>query len=219
MKKMLPILLLCAALLLSACGKKQTEPQGSGSVEEPAAETGKSGKAPGKTAGKSADKTEKPGETPAGAASAQPTAKPTAKPATGGKTPASSPTATPTPKIETKEDVDEAQAQLLPVLSVNPVGNWTDSASGTQMVIDGDFHGSIVQTRADGTVAVWVFSGEYDPAAGVMVYSDGMKQEMTASGMKTAYQNSSGTLTVRDGALVWKDGSESQTITFQRDNG
>ena len=36
MKKMLPVLLLCALMLLSACGKKQAEPVGSGSAEETA---------------------------------------------------------------------------------------------------------------------------------------------------------------------------------------
>ena len=36
MKKWLPILLLCALMLLSACGKKQAEPTGSISAEETA---------------------------------------------------------------------------------------------------------------------------------------------------------------------------------------
>ena len=34
MKKRLPVLLLCALMLLSACGKKQAEPVGSGSAED-----------------------------------------------------------------------------------------------------------------------------------------------------------------------------------------
>ena len=70
---------------------------------------------------------------------------------------------------------------------------------------------------ADGSTAVWVFTGHYDESAGVLSYSDGMKQVQSAEGLKTAYQNSKGTLTVKDGALVWKDGNESKSITFQRD--
>lgn len=210
MRNILPILLLCAALLLCACGKRQTEPAGSGSAEETTAEAGTTtGKKPSKSAGAKGGKA---AETASPEASVQPADGKSR--GGGGAAPA-----VPTLKIETPEDVDEAGEQLLPILAVNPVGNWSDSASGTQMVVDGDFRVSIVQTRADGTTAVWVFTGTYDPASGVMTYSDGMKQEMTASGMKTAWKSGRGTLTVRDGALVWADENESKSITFQREEG
>lgn len=210
MKKSLPILILCMLLVLPACGKKQATPEGSGSAEQTivADTSGKSISKPGKSGNGHA------AETTAPASESSP-----AQPGTSGRsgtktTPA--PSAAPTPKIENWSDVQQFQEELLENLTVNPVGNWADKSTGAAMVIDEAFRGSILLPMADGSAAVWVFTGSYDENTGALSYSDGMKQVHGASGLQTAYQNSRGTLTVKDGALVWQDGKEIRSYTFQR---
>ena len=189
MKKALPILVLCLLLCLSACGKKHAEPVGSGSAEPETAE---------KTSGKSSAKD--------GGQGSKDSAKETAAPAAQ--------TAAPASALETREKPDQNELPGQPAASL--VGSWVDASGVIVMAVDGDFHVSILQTRADGTAAVWIFNGSYDETSGVLTYSDGMKQELTAAETETAYQNSRGTLTLKDGALVWADQHE-QSVTFRRD--
>ena len=212
MKKLFPILILCA-LLLVGCAKKEAAPEGSGSAEPVVEQTAsgakdKSASKPGKT---------KPTAAPAQESSAavSPQSGESAKPSS--KPNPTVPDPTPTPKIEDWDDAEAAQQQIMDLISVNPVGNWIDSATGAMMVIDGEFHGSILITQKDGSSSVWAFTGEYDPTSGVLSYSDGLKQTVGSGGMKTAYQNSSGSVVVRDGKLVWSDAHESKSITFTRD--
>ena len=205
MKRLIPILLLCALLLLSACGKKQAEPAGSGSAEETEqTSTKKDTKHAGKTA-KDAKETAMPESTSA----------PSGGKSSGGK---NSPAAAPTPKIESWTDVQQLQEELQGLVAVNPVGNWIDRRTGAAMVIDETFHGSILLAQADGTNVIWTFTGTYDLERAELAYSDGMKLVQNASGLQTAYQNGSGTLSARDGGLVWIDETGNQTITFERDN-
>ena len=149
---------------------------------------------------------------PVGSGSAEPetaektSAKETAAPAAQ--------TASPAPAPETREKPDQNELPGQPAAS--PVGSWVDASGVIVMAVDGDFHVSILQTRADGTAAVWIFNGSYDETSGVLTYSDGMKQELTAAATETAYQNSRGTLTLKDGALIWADQHE-QSVTFRRD--
>lgn len=203
MKKWLPVLLLCALMLLSACGKKQAEPTGSISAEE-TAETQKNTKKTNKTA-KSTKAT----------ASPKATATPTGGKSSGGKT---SPSAAPTPKVENWADVQELQEQLAEIIAVNPVGNWIDKGTGAAMVIDEEFRGSILLTQADGTNVVWTFTGKYDLERAELAYTDCKKLVQNASGLQTVYENGKGTLSAQDGGLVWVDETGNQTITFERDN-
>ena len=76
MKKWLPVLLLCALMLLSACGKKQAEPAGSISSEE-TAET---------QTQKNTKKTNKTAKSTKATASPKATATPTGGKSSGGKT-------------------------------------------------------------------------------------------------------------------------------------
>ena len=64
---------------------------------------------------------------------------------------------------------------------------------------------------------VWTFTGTYDPQSGVLSYTDGLRQTVGAGGMKTDYENSAGSLSVKDGNLVWTDAHEKTSITFVRD--
>lgn len=213
MKKLLPILLLCA-LLLVGCAKKETAPEGSGSAEAATEQTASGAK--DKPASKS-DKT-KPSAAPvqeSSAASSPQSGSERAKPSS--KPNPTVPDPTPTPKIEDWSDAEAAQQQLLELISVNPVGNWIDSSTGAMMVIDGEFHGSILITQKDGSSSVWAFTGEYDPTSGVLSYTDGLKQTVGSGGMKTEYQNSAGSVVVKDGKLVWTDAHETRSITFTRD--
>ena len=196
MKKALPVLVLCLLLCLSACGKKHAEPVGSGSAEPETAE---------KTSGKSSAKD--------GGQGSKDSAKETAAPAAQTAAPAAQ-TASPAAAPETQEKPDQNELPGQPAAS--PVGSWVDASGVIVMAVDGDFHVSILQTRADGTAAVWIFNGSYDETSGVLTYSDGMKQELTAAETETAYQNSRGTLTLKDGALIWADQHE-QSVTFRRD--
>lgn len=201
MKKRFPVLLLCALLLLSACGKKQAEPAGSGSAEE-TSET-----QPKKSTKKTAKNTK---ETAAPKATATPAGGKTS----GGK---SSPAATPTPKAESWADIQQLQEQLAEVIAVNPVGNWIDKGTGAAMVIDEAFRGSILLTQADGTNVVWTFTGKYDLERAELTYTDCKKLVQNASGLQTVYENGSGTLSAKDGGLVWIDETGNQTMTFERD--
>ena len=205
MKKQLLILALCALTILSACGKKQAEPAGSGSAEETVqTQTGKDTKKTGKNT-KDAKETAMPEATKAPS---------NGKPADG----RSNPAATPTPKVESWPDVEQLQEELAGLVAVNPVGNWVDRSTGAAMVIDETFHGSILLTQADGTNLVWTFSGTYDLERAELRYSDGMKLVQNASGLKTAYENGSGMLSPEGGNLVWVDETGNQTMTFERDN-
>ena len=207
MKKMLPVLLLCALMLLSACGKKQAEPTGSISAEESAeTQTQKSTKKTGK-ASKNAKETAMPSST-----AAPSSGKSGSK--TSGKT---NPSATPTPKVENWADVQELQEQLAELIAVNPVGNWIDKSTGAAMVIDEEFRGSILLTQADGTNVVWTFTGKYDLERAELTYTDCKKLVQNASGLQTVYENGSGTLSAKDGGLVWVDETGNQTMTFERD--
>ena len=201
MKKWLPVLLLCALMLLSACGKKQAEPAGSGSAEE-TSET-----QPKKSTKKTAKNTK---ETAAPKAAATPAGGKTS----GGK---SSPAATPTPKAESWADIQQLQEQLAEVIAVNPVGNWIDKGTGAAMVIDEEFRGSILLTQADGTNIVWTFTGKYDLERAELTYTDCKKLVQNASGLQTVYENGKGTLSAKDGGLVWIDETGNQTMTFERD--
>lgn len=200
MKKRLPILLLCALLLLSACGKKQAEPVGSISAEE-TSET-----QPKQDAKKTGKNSKNAKETAAPKTTASPS---------GGK---SSPAATPTPKVESWADVQELQEQLAEVIAVNPVGNWIDRSTGAAMVIDEEFRGSVLLTQKDGTNMFWTFTGKYDLERAELTYTDGRKLVQSAGGMKTVYENGSGTLSARENGLVWIDETGNQTMTFERDN-
>lgn len=205
MKKWLPVLLLCALMLLSACGKKQAEPDGSISAEETAeTQTQKNTKKTGKTA-----KSTKATASPKAAAT------PTGGKSSGGKT---SPSAAPTPKVENWADVQELQEQLAEIIAVNPVGNWIDKGTGAAMVIDEEFRGSILLTQADGTNAIWTFTGKYDLERAELTYTDCKKLVQNASGLQTVYENGKGTLSAQDGGLVWVDETGNQTITFERDS-
>ena len=149
MKKLLAVLLLCALTLLSACGKKHAEPAGSGSAEETVeAQTKQDAKKTGKN-------TKNSKETVAPDASAAPTNGKSGSKTSGGKT---DPAATPTPKIETWEDLEAFQQQMTELIAVNPVGNWIDKSTGAAMVIDEDFHGSILLAQADGSTVFWTFT-------------------------------------------------------------
>ena len=205
MKKWLPVLLLCALMLLSACSKKQAEPTGSISAEETAeTQTQKNTKKTGKTA-----KSTKATASPKAAAT------PTGGKSSGGKT---SPSAAPTPKVENWADVQELQEQLAEIIAVNPVGNWIDKGTGAAMVIDEEFRGSILLTQADGTNAIWTFTGKYDLERAELTYTDCKKLVQNASGLQTVYENGKGTLSAQDGGLVWVDETGNQTITFERDS-
>lgn len=204
MKKWLPILLLCALMLLSACGKKQAEPVGSISAEETAeTQTQKNTKKTNK-ASKNAKETAMPGTT--------------AAPSNGKSSGKTSPSATPTPKVENWADVQELQEQLAELIAVNPVGNWIDKSTGAAMVIDEEFRGSILLTQKDGTNVVWTFTGKYDLERAELTYTDCQKLVQNASGLQTVYENGKGTLSAKDGGLVWVDETGNQTITFERDN-
>ena len=226
MKNLLPILLLCA-LLLVGCGKRDAAPETSGSaetvIEQTAGEKDKSAAKSDKaktTAAPAAESAAPAKETAAAASSAPPSSGKSAASETPKPSAAANPTVpdpTPTPKIEDWDDAEDAQQQILDIISVNPVGNWMDQTTGAMMVIDGDFRGSILLTQKDGSSTVWVFTGEYDPQSGVLSYTDGMKQTVGQGGMKTDYENSAGSLTVKDGNLVWTDAHEKTTITFERD--
>ena len=224
MKKLLPVLLLCA-LLLVGCGKKDAAPEGSGSAGAATEQT---------TSGKKdspASKTEKTKASAAPAAESAAPAKESAAaasraPASSGSSGASEtakpanptvPDPTPTPKIADWDDAEAAQQQIVDLLSVNPVGNWMDKTTGAMMVIDGDFRGSILLAQKDGSSTVWTFTGTYDPQSGVLSYTDGLRQTVGAGGMKTDYENSAGSLSVKDGNLVWTDAHEKTSITFVRD--
>ena len=205
MKKRLPVLLLCALLLLSACGKKQAEPVGSISAEEMSETQPKQG----------AKKTGKNSKNAKETAAPKTTASPSGGKSSGGK---SSPAATPTPKVESWADVQELQEQLAEVIAVNPVGNWIDKSTGAAMVIDEGFRGSILLTQKDGTNIVWTFTGKYDLERAELTYTDCRKLVQNASGLQTVYENGSGTLSARENGLVWIDETGNQTMTFERDN-
>ena len=209
MKKRLPVLLLCALMLLSACGKKQAEPVGSGSAEETLeAQTKQDAKKTGKN-------TKNSKETAAPGATAAPTNGKSGSKTSGGKT---DPAATPTPKIETWEDLEAFQQQMTELIAVNPVGNWIDKSTGAAMVIDEDFHGSILLAQSDGSTVFWTFTGTYDLERTELTYTDCTKLVQSASGMKTVYENGSGVFTPKDSGLVWIDETGNQTMTFQRDS-
>ena len=205
MKKRLPVLLLCALLLLSACGKKQAEPVGSISAEEMSETQPKQG----------AKKTGKNSKNAKETAAPKTTASPSGGKSSGGK---SSPAATPTPKVESWADVQELQEQLAEVIAVNPVGNWIDRSTGAAMVIDEGFRGSILLTQKDGTNIVWTFTGKYDLERAELTYTDCRKLVQNASGLQAVYENGSGTLSARENGLVWIDETGNQTMTFERDN-
>ena len=204
MKKRLPILLLCALLLLSACGKKQAEPVGSISAEEMSETQPKQG----------AKKTGKNSKNVKETAAPKTTASPSGGKSSGGK---SSPAATPTPKVESWADVQALQEQLAEVIAVNPVGNWIDRSTGAAMVIDEGFRGSILLTQKDGTNTIWTFTGKYDLERAELTYTDCRKLVQNASGLQTVYENGSGTLSARENGLVWIDETGNQTMTFERD--
>ena len=209
MKKRLPVLLLCALMLLSACGKKQAEPVGSGSAEETLeAQTKQDAKKTGKN-------TKNSKETVAPDASAAPTNGKSGSKNSGGKT---DPAATPTPKIETWEDLEAFQQQMTELIAVNPVGNWIDKSTGAAMVIDEGFRGSILLTQKDGTNTIWTFTGKYDLERAELTYTDCRKLVQNASGLQAVYENGSGTLSARENGLVWIDETGNQTMTFERDN-
>ncbi len=211
MKKLLPILLLCALMLLAACGKKQAEPIGSGSAEETAqTQTEKNTKNSGKTA-----KNTKETAMPESSANPKASAAPSGGKSSGGK---SSPAATPTPKVENWTDVQEVQQEVQHLVAVNPVGNWIDKSTGAAMVIDQGFHGSILLAQADGSNAVWTFTGTYDLERAELAYSDGMKLVQNSAGLQTVYEHGSGTLAPEGDKLVWIDETGNQTMTFERDN-
>ena len=205
MKKRLPVLLLCALLLLSACGKKQAEPVGSISAEETSETQPKQG----------AKKTGKNSKNAKETAAPKTTASPSGGKSSGGK---SSPAATPTPKVESWADVQALQEQLAEVIAVNPVGNWIDRSTGAAMVIDEGFRGSILLTQKDGTNTIWTFTGKYDLERAELTYTDCRKLVQNASGLQTVYENGSGTLSARENGLVWIDETGNQTMTFERDN-
>ncbi len=205
MKKRLPVLLLCALLLLSACGKKQAEPVGSISAEEMSETQPKQG----------AKKTGKNSKNAKETAAPKTTASPSGGKSSGGK---SSPAATPTPKVESWADVQALQEQLAEVIAVNPVGNWIDRSTGAAMVIDEGFRGSILLTQKDGTNTIWTFTGKYDLERAELTYTDCKKLVQNASGLQTVYENGSGTLSARENGLVWIDETGNQTMTFERDN-
>lgn len=205
MKKRLPVLLLCALLLLSACGKKQAEPVGSISAEEMSETQPKQG----------AKKTGKNSKNAKETAAPKTTASPSGGKSSGGK---SSPAATPTPKVESWADVQALQEQLAEVIAVNPVGNWIDKSTGAAMVIDEGFRGSILLTQKDGTNTIWTFTGKYDLERAELTYTDCRKLVQNASGLQTVYENGSGTLSARENGLVWIDETGNQTMTFERDN-
>ena len=205
MKKRLPVLLLCALLLLSACGKKQAEPVGSISAEEMSETQPKQG----------AKKTGKNSKNAKETAAPKTTASPSGGKSSGGK---SSPAATPTPKVESWADVQALQEQLAEVIAVNPVGNWIDKSTGAAMVIDEGFRGSILLTQKDGTNTIWTFTGKYDLERAELAYTDCRKLVQNASGLQTVYENGSGTLSARENGLVWIDETGNQTMTFERDN-
>ena len=205
MKKRLPVLLLCALLLLSACGKKQAEPVGSISAEEMSETQPKQG----------AKKTGKNSKSAKETAAPKTTASPSGGKSSGGK---SSPAATPTPKVESWADVQALQEQLAEVIAVNPVGNWIDRSTGAAMVIDEGFRGSILLTQKDGTNIVWTFTGKYDLERAELTYTDCRKLVQNASGLQAVYENGSGTLSARENGLVWIDETGNQTMTFERDN-
>ena len=205
MKKRLPVLLLCALMLLSACGKKQAEPVGSISAEEMSETQPKQG----------AKKTGKNSKNAKETAAPKTTASPSGGKSSGGK---SSPAATPTPKVESWADVQALQEQLAEVIAVNPVGNWIDKSTGAAMVIDEGFRGSILLTQKDGTNTIWTFTGKYDLERAELTYTDCKKLVQNASGLQTVYENGSGTLSARENGLVWIDETGNQTMTFERDN-
>ena len=205
MKKRLPVLLLCALLLLSACGKKQAEPVGSISAEEMSETQPKQG----------AKKTGKNSKNAKETAAPKTTASPSGGKSSGGK---SSPAATPTPKVESWADVQALQEQLAEVIAVNPVGNWIDKSTGAAMVIDEGFRGSILLTQKDGTNTIWTFTGKYDLERAELTYTDCRKLVQNASGLQTVYENGSGTLSAKENGLVWIDETGNQTMTFERDN-
>ena len=205
MKKWLPVLLLCALMLLSACGKKQAEPTGSGSAEG-VSETQTEG------GGKRTIRSRK---SPAETAVPTPSATPAGGKASGGKT---APSAAPTPKVEKWADVQALQEQLAEVIAVNPVGNWIDKSTGAAMVIDEAFRGSILLTQKDGTNIIWTFTGKYDLERAELTYTDCKKLTQNTSGLKTVYENGKGTLSAKDGGLVWIDETGNQTMTFERDS-
>ena len=205
MKKRLPVLLLCALLLLSACGKKQAEPVGSISAEEMSETQPKQG----------AKKTGKNSKNAKETAAPKTTASPSGGKSSGGK---SSPAATPTPKVESWADVQALQEQLAEVIAVNPVGNWIDKSTGAAMVIDEGFRGSILLTQKDGTNTIWTFTGKYDLERAELTYTDCRKLVQNASGLQAVYENGSGTLSARENGLVWIDETGNQTMTFERDN-
>lgn len=208
MKKRLAVLLLCALTLLSACGKKHAEPAGSGSAEETVeAQTKKDAKKTGKS-------TKNTKETAAPNSTAAPSNGKSGSGASGGKT---APAATPTPKIETWEELEDYQKQMTELIAVNPVGNWIDRNTGAAMVIDEEFHGSILLAQPDGTNVFWVFTGVYDLERAVLTCTDCKKLVQSASGMKTVYENGVGTFTAKDDGLVWVDETGNQTMTFERD--
>lgn len=215
MKKLFPILLLCA-LLLVGCAKKEAVPEGSGSAETVTEQTAAGKKDKPAPKSDKAKTTAAPAQESAPAQTSSPqgmsdSAKPTSNPNP------TVPDPTPTPKIEDWNDAEDAQQQILDIISVNPVGNWMDKTTGAMMVIDGDFRGSILLTQKDGSSTVWTFTGKYDPTSGVLSYTDGVRQTVGQGGMKTDYENSAGSLTVKDGNLVWTDANEKTTITFVRD--
>ena len=205
MKKRLPVLLLCALLLLSACGKKQAEPVGSISAEEMSETQPKQG----------AKKTGKNSKNAKETAAPKTTASPSGGKSSGGK---SSPAATPTPKVESWADVQALQEQLAEVIAVNPVGNWIDKSTGAAMVIDEAFRGSILLTQKDGTNIIWTFTGKYNLERAELTYTDCKKLTQNTSGLKTVYENGKGTLSAKDGGLVWIDETGNQTMTFERDS-
>ena len=205
MKKRLPVLLLCALLLLSACGKKQAEPVGSISAEEMSETQPKQG----------AKKTGKNSKNAKETAAPKTTASPSGGKSSGGK---SSPAATPTPKVESWADVQALQEQLAEVIAVNPVGNWIDKSTGAAMVIDEGFRGSILLTQKDGTNTIWTFTGKYDLERPEVTYTVCRKLVQNASGLQAVYENGSGTLSARENGLVWIDETGNQTMTFERDN-
>ena len=177
MKKRLPVLLLCALLLLSACGKKQAEPVGSISAEEMSETQPKQG----------AKKTGKNSKNAKETAAPKTTASPSGGKSSGGK---SSPAATPTPKVESWADVQALQEQLAEVIAVNPVGNWIDKSTGAAMVIDEGFRGSILLTQKDGTNTIWTFTGKYDLERAELTESSCRTPPGCRPSMKTAAERS-----------------------------
>ena len=72
-------------------------------------------------------------------------------------------------------------------------------------------------TQADGTNVVWTFTGKYDLERAELTYTDCKKLVQNASGLQTVYENGKGTLSAKDGGLVWIDETGNQTIIFERD--